>query len=107
MPSEALVRNYHRKNVPKWDAARIRRLCGFLEITEMELAALLLVPEASMKKYISSGKFAGPVKLLLTQIERLFLRGAVNDVAEGKVVPLHLFALQGRSDCPVCGKEMK
>lgn len=72
----------------------------------MELAALLLVPEASMKRYISSGKFAGPVKLMLTQMERMFLRGAVNDTAEGKVVPLHLLALQDRVDCPVCGKEM-
>jgi hypothetical protein len=106
MPAEVLVRNYHRKNIPKWNADRVRRLCGFLDITESELAALMLVPLASWKKYLSSGKFAGPVKLMLTQMERLFLRGAVNDTAEGNAVPLHLFALQGRTDCPVCGKEM-
>ena len=107
MASEALVKNYHRKNVPKWTEERIRRLCGFLDISISELAALLLVPEKSMNKYVSSNKFSGPVKLLLTQMERLFLRGAVSDVAEGKVMPLHIFALQGRTDCPVCGKEMK
>lgn len=106
MASESLVRNYHRKNVPKWDEDRVRRLCGYLEISISELAALCLVTELSMKKYIASSKFSGPVKLLLTQMERLFLRGAVSDVAQGKVFPLHLFALQGRAECPVCGKEM-
>jgi len=104
--SGKLVENYHRKNLPKWNRTRIERLCGFLEITISELGSLILVPPKSMERYLKSGTFPGPVKILLTQMERLFLQGATDDVAEGKVIPLHLFALQGRQECPVCGKEM-
>ena len=106
MTPEKLVENYHRKNLPKWSRTRIERLCGFLEIRISELASLLLIPSKSMERYLKSGSFPGPVKILLTQLERLFLQGATDDTAEGKVVPLHLFALQGRQECPVCGKEM-
>ena len=101
----SLVKSYHRKNLPKWDKARVQRLCVYLEITIGELATLLMVTPLSMDKYINNNKLPGPVKLWLSQLERLFLNGAT-DVAKGKVVPLHLFALQGRTECPVCGKEM-
>lgn len=104
--SESLVKSYHRKNIPKWDKARVERLCVYLEITVDELASLLLIAPKSMRKYMESTKFSGPAKLWLTQLERLFLRGASHDVAEGKVMPLHLFALQDRRDCPVCGREL-
>ena len=106
MTSEKLLENYHRKNLPKWNRARVERLCGFLEIRISELASLFLIPTKSMDRYLVSGKFPGPVKILLTQTERPFLQGATDDTAEGKVIPLHLFALQGRKECPVCGKEM-
>ena len=101
-----LVSSYHRKNVPKWDRVRVERLCAFLEISVRELSALIMCPPLSMEKYMNSSRFSGPVKLWLTQLERLSLRGAAPDVAAAKVVPLHLFALQGRADCPVCGKEI-
>jgi len=104
--SASLVKSYHRKHIPKWDKARVERLCIHLDITIPELAALLLVPPKSMEKYVASNKFSGPVKLWLTQLERLFLRGAAPDAMDGRVIPLHLFALQGRKECPVCGKEM-
>ena len=106
MTTERLVESYHRKNLPRWDGDRVTRLCGFLEVRPSELASLLLVKPASLEKYMKSGKFPGPVKLLLSFIERCFLQGAVDDVSEGKVIPLHLFALQDRQDCPVCGKEI-
>jgi len=104
--SLSLLKSYHRKNLPKWTGERVERLCAYLEVTSSELASLILVNPPSMEKYMKSNRFPGPVKLWLTQIERLFLQGASDDVAVKKVLPLHLFALQGRSECPVCGHEI-
>ena len=106
MTSSQLLKSYHRKNLPRWTGERVERLCAYLEITVDELANLILVSPASMRKYMSSNKFSGPVKLWLSQIERLFLQGATDDTATRKVLPLHLFALQGRTECPVCGHEI-
>lgn len=64
-----------------WDAARVRRLCQALQLTEFEVGELLRVPRCLWSRCLSHGRFQATVELHLTLIERAvfpnFLKGPV------------------------------
>ena len=69
--------------VKKWNKERVDRLCGFLRLNYGELASLLLMPHRDFQKTIISTKpFPGPLCLLLSIIERRYLKEYTKDTID-------------------------
>jgi DNA-binding transcriptional regulator YiaG len=79
--STAIDLHYGRINlVKRWKRDRIERLCGYLKLSQNELASLMAVPHATFQKYTVAGRFPPPVCLLLTIMEGKYLNGIAPDV---------------------------
>lgn len=64
----------------RWDRSRIERLCGFLNISQSELASMIAVRHGSFEGYLKRGIMPGPAALLLTVMESHYLLGKAPDV---------------------------
>jgi hypothetical protein len=72
--------HYKRLNLQdKWNERRIKRLCGFLRITEEELAALLGINEDTFFRQLARRGIYMPACILLTILEDLAIGDYVDD----------------------------
>lgn len=79
--SELIDIHYEVLGVKKrWTRDRIERLCGFLKISQSELASMTLAGHKSFDTYIKKGSFPGPLAILLTILESRYLAGFAPDV---------------------------
>ena len=62
-----------------WDADRVLRLCGWLRITQYELASLIMFPHTQMKFCLKRNYFPGSVCLLFSLIENQVMRDKINN----------------------------
>lgn len=69
-----------------WDTRRVERLCSLMNITEGELASMMLVKHKDMEKYLKQDNFPGPVCLLLTIIENYAVSPILPDPIDGKII---------------------
>lgn len=75
----------------RWDKRRLRRLCSFLQVNELELGAILNVgPGYFMRDTVRKDFIKGPLALLLTMLEAHVLSDFLEDVPE-KVLPDGVF----------------
>jgi len=54
----------------RWDVDRFHRLCAALQLTEYELGAMLRIRVQDTERCILKNRFAPPVELHLTLLER-------------------------------------
>lgn len=103
-PSTDLI-DIHYSNLrisERWDWQRIQRLCSFLQVTEYELASLVLMPHEWVEKFkqrdqmpcaVAGGGRA--VAMILTILEARVLKRLTKDVivepfpSLNKVAPTH------------------
>ena len=78
----------------RWDRSRIERLCGYLKISQSELASMIAVSHNRFEGYLKRGIMAGPAALMLTVMESRYLSGKAPDV-----IP-NIFNFHGTSGCP-------
>ena len=80
-PSELAIRlHYEKLNLQdKWNEKRVKRLCGFLRITETELSALLGVKEETFFRQLASRRIYMPACILLTILENSAIGDYVSD----------------------------
>jgi hypothetical protein len=64
----------------RWNRDRIERLCGYLKLSEAELASMVCATHQSFSGYITRNTFPGPVALLLTILETRYLTGKAPDI---------------------------
>lgn len=62
-----------------WDSKRVLRMCGWLQITEYELASMVMFPHDEMKKCMKKGIFPGPVCILFSLVENHVMRESIVD----------------------------
>ena len=77
----------------RWDRSRIERLCGFLSISQSELASMIAVSHNRFEGFLKRGIMSGPAALLLTVMESRYLLGKAPDV-----IP-NIFNFHGTSGC--------
>ena len=78
----ALAIEVHYKRLDlqdKWNERRIKRLCGFLRITEQELTALLGINEDTFFRQLARRRIYMPACILLTILENQVMGDFVND----------------------------
>jgi hypothetical protein len=63
----------------KWNEKRIKRLCGFLRITEQELSALLGINEDTFFRQLARRGISMPACILLTILENQVIGDYVDD----------------------------
>jgi len=63
----------------KWNERRISRLCGFIRINRMELAALIGVPFQTFQRQLSRRKINFSACILLTILEHSIIGDYVDD----------------------------
>jgi hypothetical protein len=72
--------HYKRLNLQdKWNEKRIKRLCGFLRITEVELSALIGIKEETFFNQLARRGITMPACILLTLMEDFFIGEYVDD----------------------------
>lgn len=75
----------------RWDVKRLRRLCAFLQINEIELGALLNAGPMYFKRdTVRKDYIKGPLALLLTMLEAHVLSDLLEDVPP-RVLPDGVF----------------
>ena len=62
-----------------WNERRVKRLCGFLRITEQELSALLGINEDTFFRQLASRRIYQPACILLTILEDFLIGEYVDD----------------------------
>jgi hypothetical protein len=76
----AIEIHYKRLNLQdKWNERRVKRICGFLRITEQELAALLGINEDTFFRQLARRGISMPACILLTILEDQVIGDFVND----------------------------
>lgn len=78
----ALAIEVHYKRLDlqdKWNERRVKRLCGFLRITEQEIAALLGVNEDTFFRQLARRGISMPACILLSILEDQVIGDFVND----------------------------
>ena len=92
-PASVLIdAHYERLGIVKrWDRKRLERLCGFLRVTEYEIASLIGVLHRDFGRLYPTGKLPLPAYLLLTILEKRYMSGFAPDVIH------NLFDFYGRS----------
>jgi len=63
----------------KWNEKRVKRLCGFLRLSEEELASLIGIPVDTFYRQLSRRDIYLPACILLTIMEDFFLGEYVSD----------------------------
>tara|TARA_B100001057_G_scaffold299438_1_gene299585 strand:+ start:777 stop:1088 length:312 start_codon:yes stop_codon:yes gene_type:complete len=63
----------------KWNEKRIKRLCGFLRISEAELSALIGIPLETFTNQLARRNIYLPGCILLTLMEDFFIGDFVSD----------------------------
>jgi hypothetical protein len=76
-----------------WNRDRIERLCGYLRLSQAELASMVAVGHIRFDGYIQRNFFPGPLALLLTMLETRYLKGLAADIIT------NLFDFHGSSRC--------
>jgi len=72
--------HYKQMGIDKlWTTARVARMCRYLNITEYELASLIMLPHKDMKNYLEKGRFPGIVCWCLTLMELCLLPEKMKD----------------------------
>jgi len=78
--SVAIEVHYKRLDLQdKWNERRIKRLCGFLRITEQELVALLGINEDTFFRQLARRGISMPACILLTILENQVIGDYVDD----------------------------
>lgn len=67
----------------RWTRSRVERLCGYLRITQAELASVVGVRHSNFNAYIKRARVPMPIGLLLTLLESHYLKGMAPDIIEG------------------------
>lgn len=80
-PTALAIQLYYKKLAlqDKWNEKRIKRLCGFLRITENELAALLGITEKTFFRQLASRRIFHSACILLTILEDFLIGEYVDD----------------------------
>lgn len=80
-PSVLAIQIYYQKLglQDKWNERRVKRLCGFLRITEQELSALLGINEDTFFRQLARRGISMPACILLTILENQVIGDFVND----------------------------
>ena len=80
--SQVIDAHYARKRINKvWDFARVERLCGFLKVTQYELASMLNLRHFIFDSMLRrEPNLRGPTALLLSILEARYLEGYAPDI---------------------------
>lgn len=81
-----------------WDQARVLRLCGIMQVTQYELASLILLSHRQMDNFMERDLFPGTVCLLFTVMENTFgpAVGVLDRIPEtGDLIPYKIFTDDG------------
>lgn len=80
-PSVLAIQIYYQKLglQDKWNERRVKRLCGYLRITERELSALLGISEDTFFRQLASRRIFHPACILLTILEDFLIGEYVDD----------------------------
>lgn len=90
-PSELAIRiHYETLNLQDlWNEKRVKRLCGFLSISQKELSALLGIVEDTFFRQLASRRISMPACILLTILENSaigdFVTDTIPDVLSGAI----------------------
>lgn len=70
-----------------WDAVRVNRLCALLRMSAVELARLLRLSPAYMRRCMSNQSFVSPIRLLLDLVEQSAYQKYLGRKPEYNVIP--------------------
>lgn len=88
---------------PKWDNARVDRLCALQQCNIYELGEYFLIPKEGIKYYYQRNKWPSVACLHFETLENLLIN-RFYDVP--KIIhPPHVFCHQDRKTCPVCRRK--
>ena len=80
--------HYAKLGIPqRWTWDRFSLLCSVLRVTHLELASVVCLPSAALKRAFFANQFPGPAALLLTLIEADVMKG-ITDTIENPLASL-------------------
>jgi predicted DNA-binding protein (UPF0251 family) len=75
--------HYEKLNIQgRWNRTRVERLCGYLRITQAELASIVGVNHKNFRRFISKNRFPLTAGILLTLLETHYLSGLAPDIID-------------------------